>query len=182
MNTQKSAQPENQPHPARRALLTGGAVSLAAVAGTTLGGPRPASAQTSPQNVTQIIPSGDTSSATDRLDINNALNSASFAWLAEGTFYVDQVIKIPHKAALSGIGAKTRVMCQGNAGFYMHDTTAGDGSDRTANSSGLIRDLIIDGTNASTATIGLDIGDGWGYRLDHVFIENFAVTAAPMCS
>lgn len=31
MSTQKSAKPENQPHPARRALLTGGAVGLAAV-------------------------------------------------------------------------------------------------------------------------------------------------------
>ena len=172
MSTQ-SAKPENQPHPARRALLTGGAVSLAAVAGTTLGLARPASAQTSPQDVTQIVPSGDTSGATDRISINNALNSGLFAWLAEGTFYIDQVITIPHKAALWGVGAKTRVMCQGNAGFFMHDQTAGDGSDRTANSSGCIRDLIIDGTNAGLSSIGLDIGDGWGYRLDHVFVENF---------
>lgn len=178
MSTQKSAKPENQPHPARRALLTGGAVGLAAVAGTTLGRAQPASALTSTQGVTQVIPSGDTSGATDRTNINNALNSASFAWLAEGTFFIDQVIKIPHKAALWGVGTKTRVMCQGNAGFYMHDTTPGDGSDRTQNSSGTIRDLIIDGTNANTAATGLDIGDGWGYRLDHVFVENFAAPDA----
>src|SRR5215469_4309438 len=104
VSIQKSTEPPSRPRPARRALLTGGAVSVAAVAGATFAGALPASAQTYSQDVTQIIPSGDTSGATDRMNINGALNSASFAWLAQGTFYIDQVIAIPHKAALWGVG------------------------------------------------------------------------------
>lgn len=175
---QQSTRPENEPRPARRALLTGGAVGLAAVAGATLGGAQPASAQTATQDPVQIAASGDRSGAADRKKINTALSSAGFAWLGQGTFYIDQVIKIPHKAALWGVGAATRVMCQGNAGFYMHDMTKGDGSNRPANSSGSIRDLIIDGTHAGSRSVGLDIGDGWGYRLDHVFVENFTGSSA----
>lgn len=173
MSTQKSTQPADQPSPARRALLTGGAVGLAALAGTTLGGAQPASAGTA--TVAQITPTDDTTGSQDTAAINSALSSG-FAWLGAGTFYINAVISIPHKAALWGVGAETRVMCVGAAGFYMHDTASGDGSDRTKNSSGSIRDLIIDGTNASAGAIGLDIGDGWGYRLDHVFVENFTGT------
>jgi hypothetical protein len=31
---------------------------------------------------------------------------------------------------------------------------------------------------AGNNTTGLDIGDGWGYRLDHVFVENFTGTGS----
>ena len=61
MSIQKSTEPENQPRPARRALLTGGAVGLAAAAGATLGGVLPASAQTNRQDAAQSIPNGETS-------------------------------------------------------------------------------------------------------------------------
>ena len=61
MSIQKSTEPGNRPRPGRRALLTGGAVSLAAAAGATLGGVRPASAQTYTQDAAQAIPSGETS-------------------------------------------------------------------------------------------------------------------------
>lgn len=70
MSAWHSTDPENRPNPARRTLLTGGAVGLAAVAGATLGGAQPAAAQTT-QNVTQILPSGDTTGATDRKNINS---------------------------------------------------------------------------------------------------------------
>jgi hypothetical protein len=170
MSTRKNSEPESHPSTPRRALLTGGAVGLAAVAGATLGRPQAASAQTT-ENVTFLEPSGVAS--TDTGNIVNALNSDSFVWLGPGVFEIDEVIQIPHKAEVLGVGASTRVMCNGDAGFYMHDTTASDGSSSAANSSGCIRDLIIDGTNANAGSIGLDIGDGWGYRLDHIFVENF---------
>lgn len=98
--------------------------------------------------MSQITPTGDTTGSQDTAAINSALSSG-FAWLGPGTFSINAVINIPHKAALWGVGAETRVMCVGTAGFYIYDTVTGDGSDRTANSSGSIRDLIIDGTNAS---------------------------------
>jgi hypothetical protein len=124
--------------------------------------------------VTWLTPTG----GDDTTAIQDALNSNNFAWLGPYTFSISKRITIPHKAALLGVGAETRVMCVGAAGFYMHDQASGHGSDRTANSSGSIRDLIIDGTNANPGSIGLDIGDGWGYRLDHVFIENFTGTGS----
>lgn len=176
MSTHGNAEQETRTNPARRALLTGGVVGLAAAAGSVFGVASPASAAT--VGVTWITPTGDTTGNKDAAAINAALSSNNFAWLSAGTFYVNSVITIMHKQAVWGVGAETRVMCVGAAGFFMHDRVAGDGSDRAANSSGSIRDLIIDGTNASTAAIGLDIGDGWGYRLDHVFVENFAAPDA----
>ena len=53
MSRQRNTKAQNQPRPGRRALLTGGAVTLATAAGATLGGVRPASAAT--------IPSGEVS-------------------------------------------------------------------------------------------------------------------------
>ena len=175
---QQGTEPESRPNPVRRTLLTGGAVGLAAMAGAALGGAQPASAGTGPVN--WLTPTGDP--AKDGPAIQGALNSAGFALLApdlvnNNQYAINTVINIPHKATLSGIGAETRVMCTGNAGFFMHDMTGG-GNDRTQNSSGCIRDLIIDGTNASQYAIGLNIGDGWGYRLDHVFVENFTAPFA----
>ncbi|HET9896482.1 MAG TPA: glycosyl hydrolase family 28-related protein [Streptosporangiaceae bacterium] len=55
MSAQKSTAAENRPRPARRALLTSGAAGLAAAAGATLGGARPARA------VTQVLATGATS-------------------------------------------------------------------------------------------------------------------------
>jgi hypothetical protein len=176
MSAELDTEPEGRQGPARRALLTGGAVGLAAVAGATFGRVQPASAGT--EAVSWIMPSNETSGNTDTSTIQSTLNSSGFVWLGPGEFYINKVITIPHKAAVLGVGAETRVMCVGKAGFYMHDTNPGDGNNRTANSSGHIRDLIIDGTKAGSDAVGLDIGDGWGYRLDHVFVENFTGSAA----
>jgi hypothetical protein len=71
VTTRKSANPgdqdqdQKQPSRARRAILTGGAVTLAAAAGTTLGRAQPASAQSGLPGVATISPSGDTTGADD---------------------------------------------------------------------------------------------------------------------
>jgi hypothetical protein len=171
-------------HP-RRALLTGGAVGLAAIAaGATLSGAQPARAGT--QTLSWITPTGDTTGKQDAAAINSALQSTGVAWLGPGSFYINEVIDIPHQGALWGVGPLTQVYCvptnpktnppSGLSGFYMHDTAADGGytdADLTANSVGSVRDLLIDGSSAVAGSIGLDIGDGWGYRLDHVYVQNF---------
>src|SRR5689334_673102 len=73
-NRDASDQELTHPNRARRAVLTGGALSLAAVAGGTLGRPQSASANTT-QPVTAILPSGDTSGAADAAAINNAFST-----------------------------------------------------------------------------------------------------------
>lgn len=56
MSGRKSAQPEDQPSRPRRAVLTGGAVGLAAVAGSALGGrAQPALAQSGTASITDWI-------------------------------------------------------------------------------------------------------------------------------
>src|SRR5215470_1600503 len=181
VSAQKYVEPTNQPNPARRALLTGGAVGLAAIAGATLADAQSASAGTS--NLTYITPTGNP--ATDTQAIQNALSNANqivFLGPAPGdssgpAFAVNSTIEVGHKASIFGCGALTRINYSGTgACFHWHDLTSGDGSNRAANSCGAIRDLVIDGTNAGSSAYGINMGDGWGYRLDHVFIENFTGT------
>lgn len=192
LSTHTGADPQNQPSPARRALLTGGAVGLAAIAGATLGRSQPASAQTDLQQVNQITASTDTTGETDTNNINSALATYGFAWLTEGQFYIKEqtsgqpAITVPHNGALWGTGANTVLNYIGTSTcIYFHDTTKSDGSHDQLNPTGVLRDLIVDGTGATgTPTndviIGIDCGDGWGGRIDHVYVDNFANTAGSL--
>jgi hypothetical protein len=167
---------DGRPDHLRRTLLTGGVAGFAAAAGAVLGGPQPASAGTT--TVDWIPPSGDTAGEKDATAIHTALGAGGMAWLAPGTFYINRMINVPHKTSLCGTGALTRIMCLGTGGFSMHDPVIRDGNQSGWNSSGCIRDLIIDGTSTGAGAVGLDIGDGWGYRLDHLFVENFTGASA----
>jgi hypothetical protein len=93
----KLDQEHARPSRARRALLTGGALSLAAVAGGTLYGAQPASATT--ENVTELEPSG----GDDTKAINDALVAAAtpggIVVLAGGTFNISSSI-IPQGGVL----------------------------------------------------------------------------------
>ena len=101
-SSEKSPELAPQPNPARRALLTGGAVGLAAVAGATLGGAQPASAQTQIQDVTWITPANPPNANTDTTNIQNALDSG-VALLAPGTFLINQTLTVPVQSpSLSG--------------------------------------------------------------------------------
>jgi hypothetical protein len=43
---------------------------------------------------------------------------------------------------------------------------------------GTISNLVVDGTNTTGAAYGIDIGDGWGHRIEHVWIQNFTGAGA----
>lgn len=59
-----------------------------------------------------------------------------------------------------------------SACLYMHGPS-GAGSNRALNRGGVIRDLTFDGTTGGQFAAGLDIGDGWGFRLDNIECRNF---------
>jgi hypothetical protein len=171
VGAQGRTEPENRPIAARRTLLTGGAIGLAAAAAATLGGAQSASAGT--QALTWITPTNDKMGNQDTAAIQGALNPPGFVWLAPGDFYVNTTISVPNQATLQGSGPLTRIHYLGTgACLNMHDPSK-DGADPEKNSSGSLRDFFIDGTSAVGTAYGIDVGDGWAYRLDHLFVDNF---------
>lgn len=180
----------------RRALLTGGALSLAAVAGNSLVGAQAASA-TQTQPVTAILPSTDPSGNEDLANITNAFNAlptildpdtnlqykVGSVLLGPGDFYVNAPIVKPPKADLIGSGPGTVIFVVGGTsttgvtGISCHHGVT-PGQVRHFTKSGTIANLVVDGTGAGAGGIGVDVGDGWGHRLDHVWINNFTGTGA----
>ena len=189
-------QEQKQPNRVRRALLTGGAVGLAAVAGSTLGRVQPASAQATTQPVVELLPSGDSSGARDAANIHDAFNAlpsvadtdtnvsyqVGTVLLGPGDFYVNSKIIKPPKADLIGSGPGTVIFVVGDVtGIYSHhDETLPSPSGNFAHytKSGTIANLVVDGTYAGGNSRGIDIGDGWGHRIEHVWINNFTGATA----
>lgn len=120
--------------------------------------------------MTVLSPSG----GDDTTAIQAAVNGSVIVVLNSGTFNVSSTITVPSKASILGVGASTRINASQASGgaFYWHGAS-GEGGVTATNSKGVMRDFVIDGTSAGANAIGLDMGDGWGYRLDHIFIENF---------
>jgi hypothetical protein len=183
-------------------VLTGGAVGLAAVAGTALGTAQPASAGTA--NLTEIMPSGDQTGAADTQNIMTAieaLTNGGVVYLGPGDFYVtfitgysdhygnfNAAIVVPaqtssgipggHGVSIQGSGSATVVHVKaGVTGFYCHRTSGygGQYSLPAQQTTSFLRDFVVDGTLSDVAAIGVDIGDGWGYDLD-LTIVNFTFT------
>jgi hypothetical protein len=184
--TRKSANPgdqdqeQKQPIRARRAILTGGAVSLAAAAaaaGTTLGQTQPASAATTLPGVATISPSGDTTGAADITAFNGALTTlgnVGTVWLTPGTYYIKGTgISIPPYVNVYSPGNnQTVINCVGGGtGTYvlMANTNNPTGYTRL---SGSLQGFVIDGTGAGTDAIGLQFQDTNGVYID-VGVRNF---------
>ena len=83
--------------------------------------------------------------------------------------------------SLCGAGASTRIypVGAGVTGVYMHRTVSygGQFGHPAQQMTGFVRDLVIDGTNATGASVGLDYGDGWGYNFD-LAVQNFSTAGA----
>lgn len=120
---EESREAEGRPRAARRAVLTGGAVGLAAVAGSTLGRVQPASAQASTPSITDWInvvtaEGADNTGATDATAaINDALtaaatkttppddsnpNGSAVVYLPVGTYMTTGPLNIPKGVTLRG--------------------------------------------------------------------------------
>ncbi|HEV2373221.1 MAG TPA: hypothetical protein VGS19_13730 [Streptosporangiaceae bacterium] len=186
-------QERSQPNRTRRTVLTGGAVGLAAVAGTTLGGlggAEPASAQT--MGPVWVSPSGDTSGATDTTNINNAIKSlpnGGVVGLNPGLFYVTSItvpaqVTTGYSVSILGSGSATVVYVVGGGTGFSYHRTSGYGAQfglPAQQTVGFLRDFVIDGTHATSGAVGLDVGDGWNFDISLVvvnFTASYSFTAA----
>jgi hypothetical protein len=191
VSTRKSTEPAPQPNPARRALLTGGAVGLAAVAGATLGGAQPASAQSDVQDVTWIVPASPPNANTDTTNIQNALTSPGVAFLAPGTFLINQTLNVPVQSnggslnaspfsgALIGCGpGATVLMFSGTGPAVSAHGTVDLGFSMAQGNGARIMHLTIDGSKVGSGQVssGLDVGDQADLLVWDVTIQNFTST------
>jgi hypothetical protein len=92
VSAEKNPETANRPGRARRAVLTGGAIGLAAAAGAALGGAQPASAQDT-ATLTEITPTvpADTTGVSDTKALINAINglpAGGVVYLGPGDFYI----------------------------------------------------------------------------------------------
>jgi hypothetical protein len=168
------------PGTARRSVLTGGALGLAAVAGSALGGTEPANAATT--GPIWISPSGGDDTAAIQAIVKSA--GGGILGLASGQFNITSVAVFAQTTdgvaggfgwSIIGCGSATVVNVTGaGSGFSVH-RTAGYGAQfglPAQHTTVFMRNFVIDGTNASPGAIGVDIGDGWGYDID-LTIVNF---------
>jgi hypothetical protein len=177
VGTRKNIEPAKQPQPARRALLTGGAVGLAAVAGATLGGIQPASAAT--QNVTWITPTGDTSGNRDRTAIGNALNSTGVALLGPGTFYVNPApppgpagIVVPYGGVLAGAGPGVTLINAVGAGTFIYSHSPTPAPYPYNVPAAQITGFTLDLSAITGSSVGIDFGDGSDFHLDQIRVTS----------
>lgn len=139
-----------------------------------------------------LFPSGDTTGVTDTANFNAAvaaLPAGGTILLAPGEFYSTGVT-VP--AETVGVGANTagsavNVQGSGSATIWFHvgagtafsyhrtDNYSAQFGQPADNTTGFIRDFVIDGTSATSGAIGLDVGDGWGYDI-RMTIVNFTAT------
>lgn len=149
--------------------------------------------RTFPQ-VQYLTPTGDTTGAADLANFNTAvgnLPNGGVIVLAPATFYTNAAWTLPAQTTsgssgggpvcLQGSGPATVLRPVGAAitGISYHRTAnyAGQYGLSAQPDTGYIRDITIDGTNATGASIGLDFGDGWGYDI-RVNVANFTGAGA----
>lgn len=191
---------QKHPHRARRAILTGGAVGLAAVAGSTLGLAQPASAQGTTQPVVELLPSGgdDTANIQAAIDGLHNAGTGGTVLLAPGTFNISSTITV-YAESTTGNYAAFPVSLRGSYGatvislvstwpagtsaIYCHRSIPWSSKQNSQPSSltlaSSIRDLVIEGSLPSAANrtaVGLDLGDGWGMEVLDVMIRDFYTT------
>jgi hypothetical protein len=183
--TTDSDSPE-QPRAARRALLTGGAVGLAAVAGSVLGRTQPASAATSPPdwvNVKDFQAKGD-GSTDDTQAILNALATVAtkgnppgtpgggVLYFPVGNYITTGTITLKFDQRIVGDGSGSRITYSGSGDAIRQYNTASPPYPSNVFAGGL-EDIVIDGGTVGAGACGLHIGDGSDYYLNRVRISNF---------
>lgn len=203
MPERKTAKPDDlehdqkRPNRARRAILTGSAVGLAAMAGSTLGRAKPASAQTTTQPVVELQPSGgdDTANIQAAIDQLHDAGTGGTVLLGPGTFNISSTITV-YAESTTGKYAAFPVDLRGSYGatvislvsswtpgmsaIYCHRSIPWNQEQNSQPNSltlaSSIRDLIIEGSAPSennVTAVGLDLGDGWGMQVQDVMIRDF---------
>lgn len=189
MGVRNNTESQDRPSATRRTLLTGGAVGLAAVAGSALGSAQPALAQTATPDWFNVTDYGAKGNGTH--DDTSAIQSAIAAVPASGgvvyfpaaapSYLVTSTITIQIGNSgqgpifLVGDGRDVTVVTFTGTGacFHMYNPTfPGTGFPGIVTWGGGVKDLTIDGTNTTGQSSGLHIGDGEEYQLD-LKVQNF---------
>jgi hypothetical protein len=100
-----------------------------------------------------VVPSGDTTGATDWANIGGALAAASgpmAVTLIPGTYYINQAIALPTGCALAGSGKGTTVIQAATSGLTMVELAS------TATTGVTIRDLTLSGASLAAHAISLN--------------------------
>jgi Pectate lyase superfamily protein len=175
-----------QPRAARRALLTGGAVGLAAVAGSVLGRTQPASAATNPTpdwvNVKDFNAKGD-GSTDDTQAILNALatvptgqngggGGGGVLYFPVGNYKTTGTITLAYDQRMVGDGSGSMISYYGSGDAIRQFNPTKPPYSETDFAGG-VEDIVIDGSNASAGACGLHIGDGSDYYLNRLRISHF---------
>lgn len=149
--------------------------------------------------VVQVMPSGDTTGVTDTALLsaaNAALPNGGKILLGPGNFYVTAAGVGANAFAPSaqttggttggapvsvqGVKGNTTIFVVGSCtGIYYHRSSAYPAQPFGVAAQlpvGSITDLTIDLTNAAPGATGLDIGDGWGHRVQNVHVVNGSQT------
>jgi hypothetical protein len=97
--------------------------------------------------------------------------------LIAAIYSIQSVITKPPAANLTGT-AGTWLSVTGNITGVSSHFPATPGTTQHNTKGGTVENLVIDGTNAGAAAIGLDIGDGWGHKVYNVWVQNFTGATA----
>jgi hypothetical protein len=170
--------PFEQPHAARRALLTGGAVGLAAVAGSVLGRTQPASAATNATpdwvNVKDhgAVGDGSTDDTSAILAALAVVPSGGVLYFPVGNYKTTGTINPLYDQRIVGDGAGSMISYYGSGDAIRQFNPKKPPYSETDFAGG-VEDLVIDGANAGAGACGLHIGDGSDYYLNRLRIAHF---------
>jgi hypothetical protein len=200
VSTCKDTHSQDRPNATRRNLLTGGAVGLAAIAGSALGRPTPASAATDPSitdwvNVVSAYGADPTgvhdASGPINLAITTGLpDSGGVIYIPTGTYKISAATISAIMGASStgpvyirGAGKDLTILKYYGTGdcIRMYNSVQpGPGWTVPAvyAAGGGISDMTIDGWNAGSGSNGIHIGDSNGYELRSLRIQNFFASSS----
>jgi hypothetical protein len=146
-------------------------------------------------SVYNLAPSGDTTGTTDDTNFSAAVSSLPNGGVIylmgnfNTPFYTKTGWVLPAQTTSGGTGGGP-VCLQGLGcpiirpvgaaltGIKYHRTSNYNQDDTAIVQPGTIRDITIDGVNATGASRGLSVGDGMSYRVENVLIKNFTGSGA----
>jgi hypothetical protein len=175
VSARKDTGPQERPFPARRVLLTGGAVGLAAAAGSVLGRAQPALAQTA---------TPDWINVTDYATIAKAVaaipTTGGVLYFPAGSYTIANTITLTvgngqGPIFVIGDGRDVSILNYTGTGACIHMLNAefpGHGFPGINTWGGGVLGLTIDGSGTTGQSSGLHIGDGEEYVLD-LKVRNF---------
>jgi hypothetical protein len=178
-----NADSNDRPSTARRTLLTGGAIGLAAIAGSTLG-------RTPPALATGSNPTPDWINVTNYATIGAAISAipsgGGVLYFPAGTYTIAGTMNLVMSSSqgpiyVVGDGRDATILKFTGSGACIHmynsDFPTGGGFPGISAWGGGVLGLTIDGTGNTNAAYGLHVADGEEYQLD-LKIQNFAVSGS----